>query len=213
MPTAADDVTGINNPSPAGVADGVAPPGGVPAPTFAGGDLHLDPGYQFRISEGEKAIRRSAAAGSGVHSGATLKALQEHGQDVGSREFGAARRRAIEDHDLARRAYFDELGLEDRARSHYYQDVGYQDAQFADEREFLLRLAGLGGAATDSSARIAAQFGQLYGNARQYGVEGFGASRVAAGSESIMRAYGQGDFWNVISEWLIGGEFGAPGDE
>jgi hypothetical protein len=52
--------------------------------------LQMDPGYQFRLSEGMKALERSAAARGGLMSGATGKALQRYGQDLGSQEFGAA---------------------------------------------------------------------------------------------------------------------------
>jgi hypothetical protein len=45
-----------------------------------------DPGYQFRVSEGEKAINRAASARG--FSGATLKALAKYGQNVASDEFG-----------------------------------------------------------------------------------------------------------------------------
>jgi hypothetical protein len=52
--------------------------------------LQMDPGYGFRISEGLKALERSAAARGGLMSGATGKALQRYGQDLGSQEFSAA---------------------------------------------------------------------------------------------------------------------------
>ena len=40
-----------------------------------------DPGYQFGMSEGTKAIDRSAAGKGGLYSGATLKALTRYGSD------------------------------------------------------------------------------------------------------------------------------------
>lgn len=40
-----------------------------------------DPGYGFGLSEGTKAIDRSAASRGSLYSGATLKALQKYGQD------------------------------------------------------------------------------------------------------------------------------------
>jgi len=44
-------------------------------------------GYKFRMGQGEQAVQRSAAARGGLNSGATLKALMEYGQGVGSDEF------------------------------------------------------------------------------------------------------------------------------
>jgi hypothetical protein len=46
-----------------------------------------DPGYQFRLSEGLKALDRQAAARGGLISGAALKASMRYGQDMGSQEF------------------------------------------------------------------------------------------------------------------------------
>jgi hypothetical protein len=46
-----------------------------------------DPGYGFRLSEGQKALDRSAAARGGLISGGALKAAQRYGQDMGSQEY------------------------------------------------------------------------------------------------------------------------------
>lgn len=46
-----------------------------------------DPGYAFRMSEGMKALERSAAARGGLLSGATMKGIQRYGQDVASQEY------------------------------------------------------------------------------------------------------------------------------
>lgn len=50
-------------------------------------DQNADPGTAFRMSEGVKALDRSAASRGGLLSGATLKGLQRYGQDLGSQEF------------------------------------------------------------------------------------------------------------------------------
>jgi hypothetical protein len=46
-----------------------------------------DPGYAFRMSEGLKALDRSAAARGGLLSGSTLKGAQRYGQDLASTEY------------------------------------------------------------------------------------------------------------------------------
>jgi hypothetical protein len=46
-----------------------------------------DPGYAFRLSEGTKALDRSAAARGGLISGGALKAATRFGQDMGSQEY------------------------------------------------------------------------------------------------------------------------------
>jgi len=46
-----------------------------------------DPGYAFRLSEGMKALDRTAASRGGLLSGATLKGAQRYGQDLASQEY------------------------------------------------------------------------------------------------------------------------------
>jgi hypothetical protein len=52
--------------------------------------LAQDPGYQFRMQQGQQALERAEAAGGGVGSGGALKAAQQYGQDYASGEYGAA---------------------------------------------------------------------------------------------------------------------------
>lgn len=58
-------------------------------------DMTQDPGYQFRLSEGLKALDRQAAARGGLISGAALKASQRYGQDYASNEYQNAYNRAL----------------------------------------------------------------------------------------------------------------------
>lgn len=51
------------------------------------GEFKEDPGYQFRLSEGNRNLIQNAAATSGTQSGATLKALQDYGQKSASNEY------------------------------------------------------------------------------------------------------------------------------
>ena len=57
---------------------------------FGEEDFRTDPGYQFRLSEGMKALDRQAAARGGLVSGSALKATQRYGQDVASQEYSNA---------------------------------------------------------------------------------------------------------------------------
>ena len=54
---------------------------------FGMDQFKADPGYAFRLSEGQKALERSAAARGGLLSGGTGKALQRFGQEFGSQEY------------------------------------------------------------------------------------------------------------------------------
>lgn len=50
-------------------------------------DVLNDPGYQFGLNEGTKAVQGSAAARGGLYSGATLKALDRYGTDYATTKF------------------------------------------------------------------------------------------------------------------------------
>ena len=54
---------------------------------FGMDQFQQDPGYAFRLSEGQKALDRSAAARGGLISGGALKAATRYGQDMGSQEY------------------------------------------------------------------------------------------------------------------------------
>ena len=58
-------------------------------------DLAQDPGYAFRLAEGQKALERSAAARGGLLSGATLRGTQRFGQELASQEYQNAYNRAL----------------------------------------------------------------------------------------------------------------------
>jgi hypothetical protein len=62
---------------------------------FGAGDYQADPGYAFRLSEGQKALDRQAAARGGLISGGALKAATRFGQDMGSQEYQSAYNRAL----------------------------------------------------------------------------------------------------------------------
>jgi hypothetical protein len=64
-------------------------PGGEFSRSFSSEDFlaNQDPGYGFRMSEGMKALDRSAASRGGLLSGATLKGAQRYGQDLASQEY------------------------------------------------------------------------------------------------------------------------------
>jgi hypothetical protein len=85
--------------SPTATADGAAPefvtdPNspdfGKYARDFSMSDFEADPGYAFRLSEGMKALDRTAASRGGLLSGGTLKATQRYGQELGSQEYQRA---------------------------------------------------------------------------------------------------------------------------
>lgn len=57
---------------------------------FSAEDFQTDPGYQFRMQQGQDAIQRSAAAAGGLQNGGTLRALSDYGQNFASNEYNNA---------------------------------------------------------------------------------------------------------------------------
>jgi hypothetical protein len=82
--------------------------------------LQMDPGYQFRLSEGMKALDRQAAARGGLISGGALRAAQRYGQDLGSQEFGAAYNRLARMADVGPQA----AGVMSNLGQNYATNVG-----------------------------------------------------------------------------------------
>ena len=54
---------------------------------FGMAQFEQDPGYQFRLAEGMKALDRQAAARGGLISGGAMKAAQRYGQGLASQEY------------------------------------------------------------------------------------------------------------------------------
>jgi hypothetical protein len=65
------------------------------AKPMSAADLEMDPGYQFRLAEAQKAIERSAAARGTLQGGATMKALTRYSQDAASQEYQNAFQRSL----------------------------------------------------------------------------------------------------------------------
>jgi hypothetical protein len=137
-----------------------------------GFNFQADPGYQFRQSEGQRAIEQSAAARGSQLSGATLKALAQYGQNMASQEYGQAYGRYAQDRAFgagqSAEAY-DRFASE-RAFGASRENLQYQDylqqyqtsAAIAENRyNRQLGLANVGSQAASNLANIA----QLRGNA------------------------------------------------
>lgn len=113
---------------------------------FGAGDLVLDPGYEYRLAESEKALKRRQAVGGNLFSGGALTAAARNAQDMASQEFGNAYNRALTGYNT------------NVARS----DTGYNR---------LAAMAGLGQTATNQAAtagqNYATNAGNLMGQAGQ----------------------------------------------
>jgi hypothetical protein len=66
---------------------------------FKAPDVTQDPGYQFRLAEGQKALERMQSARGILGGGAALKGLTRYAQDYASNEYGKAYDRAKSEYD------------------------------------------------------------------------------------------------------------------
>jgi hypothetical protein len=57
---------------------------------FTMADFNADPGYAFRLSEGQKLLDRTAAREGRIFSGSALKAATRYGQEMGTQDYGRA---------------------------------------------------------------------------------------------------------------------------
>jgi len=164
--------------------------GNVPgAFSFTNQQMYQDPGYAFRLSEGQKALDRSAAARGGLISGGALKAAERFGQDMGSQEYQNAYNRAL---------------------------TGYNTG-VSSENQLYNRQAGLAGIG-QTATNLVGQAGQNYANAAGNLITG-GAAANAAGQVGMANAvtgglgtylnYTQG---NALTNALRGGGYGGGGN-
>jgi len=72
----------------------------------------LDPSMDFQIEQSMRPIESSAAAGGSLGSGATLKALQDRGQQVASLNYGQAYDRMSNDKSFAYKNYLNRANMQ-----------------------------------------------------------------------------------------------------
>lgn len=151
-----------------GAAESMIPSNLPGAFSFTGEDFqqYKDPGYEFRVEEGLRALDRRMAAGGKRGAGVRPRGLMELGQNLASQEFGAARGRAYEDYSsrVARESEVYGRGLEQYGRQ--YVDPMNRYASLANVGQTMT--AGLGG----QRATYAQNVGQNLANIGGYQAAG-----------------------------------------
>jgi hypothetical protein len=84
---------------------------------FTQADYQADPGYQFRLSEGQRALAHSAGGRGGLVSGTSLKAMQDYAQNSASAEYNNAYNRYRDTQGLRRNALAGVVGFAPTASS------------------------------------------------------------------------------------------------
>ena len=103
-----------------------------PYQPFGTEQFQADPGYQFRMSEGIKALERSAAARGLLSSGPTLKGITQYGQNVASSEYENAFSRYLTQREAAMDPYRYLTGVGQAAAAGQAANIGTTGAALAD---------------------------------------------------------------------------------
>lgn len=95
-----------------------------PYQSFGMDQFQADPGYQFRMSEGLKALERSASARGLLQSGGTLKDITRFGQDAASQEYQNAFQRYLTEREARMEPYRYLTGVGQAAAAGQAANVG-----------------------------------------------------------------------------------------
>jgi hypothetical protein len=156
------------------------------APTL---DNSNDPGYAFRLQQGEQALERGAAASGGAFSGGTLKALAQYGQDYASNEYSNVYNRALTGYNT---------NFQDALTGYQTRFNAYNTNQ-TNQFNRLASVAGLGQNATNTLAQTGASTATNIGNLLTEG--GNAAAAGTLGSASALNA-GLGGLGSTVNSAL-----------
>jgi hypothetical protein len=158
-----------------------------------------DPGYQFRLAEGEKAINRAAAARGGFGGSGTIRDLARYSSDLASQEYGNAYNRALQGYGLSQQDLARRQALEQSTEGQRY-------SRYAD---IISNMLGMGERGAQQYATGTRSIGDLL----------YGTRTAQAGQEAAGRlAQGQRDqqLWNLgmkgagaAAGYFLGGPAGA----
>jgi len=149
---------------------------------FGASDFQTDPGYNFRLSEGLKAIDRQAAARGGLISGAGLKAAGRFGGDLASQEYGNAFNR-FQTNRASQAGLFTDAYNRDRTR---------QMDEYGRLSDFTTR--GANAAANTGTSQAA--YGTNAANLISQGAQAMGQGVLGAGQAAAAGQMGAGNTYN-----------------
>lgn len=132
-----------------------------PYQSFGMDQFQADPGYQFRMSEGLKALERSASARGLLQSGGTLKDITRFGQDAASQEYQNAFQRYLTEREARMEPYRYLTGVGQAAAAGQAANVGEGMTALGNIRSagimgqanaFTNTLGNISGLATDAAS-------------------------------------------------------------
>lgn len=151
-------------------------------------NFEADPGYQFRLSEGNKALDRSAASRGMLLSGAQAKGLTDYNQGMASQEYGNWWNR-----------YTGAVDFNNRTRQ---QGFANKYGQYRDAIGDVFNASGSGLTATNALAGTNSSLATSGGNALLSGAQSAGQATMA-GANALASGIGSG-INNAMSAAYLG---------
>ena len=160
---------------------------------FNPGDLSSDPGYEFQLAQGEKALQASAAGRGMLQSGSTLKAMDNYSQGLAGTEYQNAYNRALSTYQTNQQGYQSLANLGTTANSQNLQAGSTYGGQ-------LTSLANLSANTNMQGAGLlantATQGNQYVGSVGLQGAEAAGQDLMGAGTAQASGTMGTANAWS-----------------
>lgn len=171
---------------------------------FGMAQFQADPGYNFRMAEGMKALERSAAARGLLQSGGTLKGIQQYGQNLASDEYQNAFQRYLTERQAKLAPLEYQIGLGQAAASGQAANVGSTAGSMSELTQALgnigaQRAVGQGNAFVNAMGNIA-------GTASQVG-QGVGDYYAAQPYQNYLRSITPSTSGAFYNPSMIGGVY------
>ena len=151
--------------------------------------FQTDPGYNFRMAEGLKALERSASARGLLQSGGTLKGIQQYGQNIASDEYQNAFNRYLLEQTKMREERLSpleyQIGLGQAAASGQAANVGTTANSIS---ELTQALGNIGAQRAVAQGNIAASTAGSIGNAFAQGAGAYGDYMSAQPYQNYLRS-------------------------
>lgn len=154
--------------------------------SFNPSDLQNDPGYQFRLNQGNQAILRNASATGGTQNGGVLKALAGYNEDMAGQEYQNAYNRALSTYGTN----IGSLGM----LAGFGQNANSQAITAGNNFGNVTSGNEMGAGA--NLANIAMQGNQYVGNTGLYGAQAAGNMYMEGAQGYAAGQMGAGNAWN-----------------
>jgi hypothetical protein len=171
---------------------------------FDSTNLQNDPGYQFQLQQGMKALSNQGSAAGLLNSGSTLKAMANYSQGLAGTSYQNAYNRALTTYNTNQQGYQTLANLGTNANSQQIQAGGIYGSQIGQmaglqsgtnmQGASLLNNTAMQGAGLLSNTAM--QGNQWIGNQTMNGAQLAGNFTVGAGNAQAAGAVGQANAWN-----------------